>query len=98
MARECFRTDLPVEVMTKLATTEPAPGLSRRFAQSNLGLLLDDWKRLPNRNSRMALLRELFLPPAESLSQKYGPKPRFLLPFLYLRHVLGGLAARLTLR
>jgi hypothetical protein len=97
-ANECFGTAVPKKIMQKLASPEAPRTLRRRYVQSNLGLLIDDWKQLPDARARRALLRELFLPSPESLLHKYGKEDRRWLPLLRLRQVLGGLAERISLR
>jgi len=95
---ECFGTVLPDDVTDNLASPETPRTLSCRYAESNLGLLIDDWKNLPDSQTRRALIRELFLPTGDSLLDKYGKQERWWLPLLYLRQVFGSLAQRLTLR
>ncbi|RKZ05193.1 hypothetical protein DRQ25_16595 [Candidatus Fermentibacteria bacterium] len=97
-SRECLGTDLPTGAMKQLSSPETPRTLSRRYAQSNLGLLIDDWKRLPDSQARRELLHELFLPNGESLLRKYHKEERWWLPLLYLRHIFSGLSQRLTLR
>jgi hypothetical protein len=93
-----FGTSLPQELMAVLALPEAPSTFSRRYAQSNLGLLVDDWRRLPDFRARRALLRELFLPSAASLLHNYGKEDRRWLPILWLRQVFGGLAQRILFR
>jgi hypothetical protein len=97
-SRACLGTVLPTDAMKQLSSPEMPPTLSRRYEHSNLALLIDDWKRLPDSPARRELLRELFLPNGESLLRKYHKEERWWLPLLYLRHVFGGLTQRLTLR
>jgi hypothetical protein len=97
-SRACLGTVLPDDVMDKLASPETPRTLSHRYAESNLGLLIDDWKNLSDSQARRALVRELFLPTGDSLLDKYGKHERWWLPLLYLRQVFGGLAERLTLK
>jgi hypothetical protein len=97
-SQACFVTDIPGEMMARLDSPEQQRSMSRRFQESNLGLLFDDWKCLPDRTARHALIKELFLPNSESLLKKYGKEGRRWLPLLYLRHILGGLTQRLMLR
>jgi hypothetical protein len=97
-AHECFGTHLPGEIMAQLALPEGPLTLSRRYAQSNLGLLVDDWRQLPDSRARRTLLRELFLPSGESLMHKYGKEDRHWLPLLWLRQVVGGFFQRISLK
>lgn len=97
-AREAFGTAVPQSVLSLLGRPRRRAGLGDRLARSNLGLLLDDWRRLPDRRSRMALLGELFFPPFSELEHKYDRSGKLWAPVLYARHIVGGLAARLTFR
>ena len=97
-AARWFETPVPATVWTELSAPATHPSLTRRFRHSNLGLLVDDWKRLPGGGARRALLRELFAPPPERLLQKFGKSDRRWLPLLYLRQVVGGLVRRLSLK
>jgi len=92
-----LRTEIPVAVIDLLATAEPPAGMGRRYSKSNLALLIDDLRCLPDNRAKWGLIKELFFPSAESLARKYGKNKRQW-PLLYLRHILGGLSARLTLR
>ena len=80
-----------------LQTTGQNGNGSRRFAGSNLALLIDDLKHLPGIRAKFGLLVELFFPPADTLFRKYGSRSRLLLPYFYLRHIMRGLSERLTL-
>jgi len=94
----CFHTVVPPRVIAQLQTPGSKPSNSRRFTQSHLGLLLVDWKELPNRQARAELLRELFIPPGAYLLHKYQKNNRLWLPVLYLRQWLGGGYDRLLLK
>jgi hypothetical protein len=97
-ARGCYDTSIPPSLELALARSQGQRTVARRFAESNLGLLIDDWKCLQDWQARRTLLAELFFPDAESLLRKYGKESRFWLPLLYLRHGLRGISRRLTLR
>ena len=97
-SQECFGTDLPSDIMVKLAAPEKPRSIACRYARSYLALFIDDWKQLPDSQARRTLVRELFLPSGESLMHKYGKEDRRWLPLLWLRQVFGGLAQRLSLR
>jgi hypothetical protein len=94
----CFHTVVPPQVIAQLQTPGSKPSNSRRFTESHLGLLLVDWKELPNRQARAELLRELFIPPGAYLLHKYQKNNRLWLPVLYLRQWLGGVYDRLLLK
>jgi len=95
---EYFGTVLSTEVMDRLGESEMPRTLIRRYSESSLGLLVDDWINLPGSKPRHALLSELFLPSVDSLMDRYGKNNRSWLPLLWLRQVFGGLAQRLMLR
>jgi hypothetical protein len=97
-SRNSLGAAVPDDVLVQLAVPDGPRTLSRRYAASNLSLLIDDWKSLPDSLARRELIYELFLPSGETLLHKYGKKERFWLPLLYLRHIVGGLTQRLTLR
>jgi len=94
----CFAFSAPARVMDLLKTPGPPKSQSRRLAESQLGLLLDDWQELANGRTRIELLKELFLPPGQQLLRKYGKSNKFWLPLLYVRQILGGLYDRLSFR
>ncbi|MFC1720154.1 nucleotidyltransferase family protein [Pseudomonadota bacterium] len=94
---EFFGTLFPKSIAARLAAPE-IRGLATRFVRSNLALLIDDWRALPDSHARMSLLHELFLPNNEALLHKYHKQKRWWLPLLYLRHVLGGITHRITLK
>lgn len=97
-AQACFHSLVADAVIGMLTAAERAANRCGRFAGSNLSLLIDDLRRLPGRQARCGLVAELFFPPADSLVRKYSTSKHRWLPLLYLRHILGGLSARLTLR
>jgi hypothetical protein len=98
LSMECFGTDLPEKVIQKLQLPELPETLSKRYQYSNLGLLVDDWKHLPDSRARMNLLGELFFPASDSLMTRYKKNNRGWLPVLYVRQVVGSLVQRLLLR
>jgi hypothetical protein len=97
-AQDCFHTQTPRELIEQIQVPENHQPLLGPFAQSQLGLLLHDWRELPDRTTRLGLLQELFLPSGEQLLRKYQKNSRFWLPFLYLRQIGSGIYNRLTLR
>lgn len=96
-SRMLFGTLISDPVAERLAVPQNS-GLAKKFARSNLALLLDDWRALHNSNARGGLLHELFLPDSETLLQKYRKRRHWWLPLLYLRHAVGGLANRISLK
>ena len=97
-AQACFLTALPGELLNTLSTGEGGWSRGSSFARSQLSLLLHDWLELPDRKSRLGLLKELFLPSGQHLLRKYGKSSKLWLPLLYLRQIVGGIYERLMLR
>jgi len=99
IAQDCFHTNIPREVVEDLMGHEASSYAAwrRRFAHSNLSLLIDDFRVLPSFRSRWGLLRELFFPSSDSLMRRYKKTNRMWLPYLYLNQVLGGIVRRLSL-
>ncbi|MFC1688475.1 nucleotidyltransferase family protein [Pseudomonadota bacterium] len=95
---KCLLTAVPDSVIEVLKTPELPRSRSVRIARSSLGLLIDDWRNLVDRRSRLGLLRELVWPSSSYLLQKYHKNSKLWLPVLYLRQVLGGAFERLSLR
>ena len=97
-ARRTFNTQVPDSVIDVLGSPVPPRSWSRRLHDSNIGLLIDDWRTLADGTSRLALLRELFFPSGAYLLRKYQKESKLWLPVLYFRQVLGGIFKRLFLR
>lgn len=97
-AQECFLTRIPEPVLARLRTPESPPSMPRRFFESQLGLLRDDWTELKEPGARFELLRELFMPSGRFLLHKYRKNSKWWLPFLYIRQIVGGVFARLTFK
>lgn len=98
MSAACFSTVLSERMIEVLRTPELPRPFAVRVAQSNLGLLIDDWRNLSDSRSRSGLLRELFWPSSSYLLNKYHKNNKFWLPILYVRQVLSGAFERLSLR
>jgi len=97
-AKACFHTVVADEILEILKTEAPAGTAHERYRSSNLALLLDDFRSLPEIRAKFGLIRELFFPAPRLLMRKYGRKSRFWLLWLYMQQFLGGVAKRLTLR
>jgi len=93
-----LHTEVSSILIETLANAQQTGSISRRYAASNLALLLDDLRELPDTKSRAALFRELFFPSPESLLGRYGKTSRVWLPLLYLNQLVGGISRRLSLR
>lgn len=96
-SRQCFGTKVSEDLLNSLEVPTPPKSLNSRFAASHTALLLDDFKLLPDRQSKLEFLSEFFFPPADYLLNRYKKKSRFWLFPLYLRYVFGGLYERLAL-
>ena len=97
-AGRCFATSVPKEVMEVLSTPSKAGSLGKRFADSALGLIIDDIGQLPDSRSRFELVREYLFPSGYYLLGRYGKKGKAWVPLLYLRYVLTGFVERVSLR
>jgi hypothetical protein len=97
-AQECFLTRIPKPAFALLRTPESPLSMPRRFSESQLGLLGDDWKKLKEPMARFELLRELFIPTSQFLLHKYSKNSKWWLPLLYVRQIVGGVFARLTFK
>jgi len=97
-ARERFGTEFPQQLLEMLTQSEAGASGKARLADSNLALLADDLRVLPGMRSTLKLIKELFLPPADSLLREAGRTSPLWLPWLYVQQVLGGVAKRLSLR
>ena len=71
---------------------------SRRFADSQLALIIDDLRQLPGWSSKLDLLREYLAPPGDYLLDRYQRNGRWWIPVLYLKYFFGGLFERIPLR
>jgi len=98
LSAQCFLTPVPDQVIEMLQAPNPPRSRSVRIAQSNLGLLIDDWKSLADRRSRLGLLKELFWPSSSFLLHKYHKTSKLWLPALYVRQVVSSTFARISLR
>lgn len=88
----CLATKMPERVFTILA----APERKSSWSASYFSLIADDLRCLPDAGSRLALLRELLLPPSDELFRKYGEsEKKCRLPWLHARYLAGGLLKRI---
>ena len=94
----CFATSVPEQALKTLATTSGAESLDRRYADSQLALIADDLRQLPDMASKLDLLREYLMPPGDYLLNRYDREGRWWIPVLYFRYFFGGLFERISLR
>jgi len=97
-SRQCFTTSVPGQVEDILAAPSQASSIHRRFSDSQLALIFDDIRQLPDVRSRFELVWEYLVPPADYLLNRYGKKGWFWVPALYLRYLFGGIFERVSLR
>ena len=93
-ALRCFYTPVPGDVLTRLtnsAQSAERSALYLRRGLTPLDRLLADLRAL-NYADRIRLLIEHVFPSAQYVTQRYGVRPRALLPFLYLRRLVSGLS------
>jgi hypothetical protein len=88
-ANDCFYCRLPIDVLGLLRSPACAKSRVRQLAESPVGLLLDDWRRLNGAQGRIGLMQELFLPSGQFLLDKYDKTNKLWLPVLYLRRLFG---------
>lgn len=92
-----LKVELSDKVLESLSPGHPGRSGLTRFARSNLALLIDDFRRLPDMRSRRRLIGELIFPSAKLLMRRYGKESRWWLPWLYLRQTVSGVFKRLSL-
>ena len=97
--RSRFNTEISPQVLQTLATpADPGVSPGQKLMDSQLGLIIDDLKELPDLKSRLALTREYLAPPGSYLLQRYGKEGWYWVPLLYCRYMTSGLIDRVTLR
>ena len=97
-SRQCFATSVPGQVEEILSAPAKVGSIHQRFSDSQLALIFDDIKQLPDVKSRFELVWEYLVPPGDYLLNRYGKKGWFWVPALYLRYLFGGIFERVSLR
>jgi len=97
-AVSCFATSVPEQMLKTLSTPSGAKSLNRRYADSQLALIADDLRQLPDMTSKLDLMREYLMPPGDYLLDRYEREGRWWIPVLYFRYFFGGLFERISLR
>ncbi|MGR8935659.1 MAG: nucleotidyltransferase family protein [Gammaproteobacteria bacterium] len=90
-----FETDIPEDLAAALSENcqkEPSSRYLSGIAHSRLANTVLDMSLVPGFSARLRFLREHLLPPADYMLRKYRTDKRYLLPFLYLRRILAGIA------
>jgi hypothetical protein len=91
--QQTLHTAIPAAVIETLAESVDAETTMKQWT-SSLAKDLSNLRALPARQ-RLAFIRETLFPDASYMMTKYHTKHRALLPLLYLRRALQGLAKRL---
>lgn len=89
-----LHTSLPEEVAARLSAPGPQELSDRYLRAGALRRHLIDLRALPGWPDRLRLLGEWAFPPAEHVLRKYRKSSRSLLPWLYLRRAVDGVARR----
>ena len=93
-ARECLGTQMPAEVANRLAAPGPREVSAAYLSPGRIRQHLTDLRAVPGWGERLHLFREWLFPPADYLLRKYDTHSRWLLPWLYLRRGVAGIARR----
>lgn len=94
MTQRHLHTAIPEAVLRALSAAGDKELSARYLRPSRAGLALAELRALPTWGERVQLVKDWFLPPAEYMLHKYRQSNRWLLPWLYLRRVSGGLMRR----
>jgi len=78
----------------RLESAAPEP-ITRYFNQGPLGQAWLDFLAVPGMGARLQWLRESFAPPASYMLERYPGSSHRVLPWLYAKRALGGVASRL---
>lgn len=93
-----FATNVPNHVLSAMRSPTQPESLKSHFSNSQLALLIDDFRYLPGARSRFGFLREFLMPPADYLLFRYKKEGWYWVPALYVRYLLSGFIERVTLR
>jgi hypothetical protein len=93
----CFVTEAAETLMQALSESASKEVARSRLAGSQLALIIDDLRELPDTRTRFDLMREYLFPPADYLLRRYGKRGAYWVPVLYVRYLLTGMFERLTL-
>lgn len=97
--RTRFATRVSHEILEALSQPCAQRASARqRLMDSQLGLIIDDLRELPDIKNRLALVHEYLLPPGDYLLRRYGKQGRSWVPLLYVRYLFSGFIDRVMLR
>jgi Uncharacterised nucleotidyltransferase len=83
-AKQAFNTQVPAEAMDALQTTAPDEATNaQRLRASRLAWFFANLRALPDLRQRIALIKQVALPPSAYMMKKYQVGNRLALPFLY---------------
>lgn len=95
---DTFETAIPAQVTGALAAPLSRQTFGDKFRKSQLGLIWDDLRELPDLSSRLKMVNEYLFPSEDFLLERYEKSSRAWLPLLYCRYLMGGLLERFSLR
>ena len=95
VAQVHFDTKLPIKLQQKLFDTEKQETDPIQNNVNPVKLLWDQFYYLSNNKNRLRFLKELFLPPRQSIRDKY-PNSKLIMPILYIRRAFNGLIKRIS--
>jgi hypothetical protein len=82
--KEAFNTEIPAEAMVVLKTAATGETTSaQRLRASRLAWFCANLRALPNSRQRLAWIKQVALPPAAYMMERYHAKSLLLLPLLY---------------
>jgi hypothetical protein len=95
-AKEAFHTQIPAEVVDALQAAAGSEGASaERLRASGVAWFFANLRALPDLRQRVALIKQIALPPAAYMMDKYKTKSRLALPFLYGYRSINGIFKRM---
>jgi Uncharacterised nucleotidyltransferase len=95
-AKEAFNTQIPAEAMGALQTAARGEASSAsKLRSSAVAWFFANLHALPDLRRRIVLIKQVALPPAAYMMEKYQTKNRFALPFLYGYRSVNGVFKRI---
>ena len=95
-AKEAFHTQIPAEVVDALQAAADNEGASaERLRASDVAWFFANLRALPDLRQRIALIKQIALPPATYMMDKYKTKNRLALPVLYGYRSINGIFKRM---
>jgi Uncharacterised nucleotidyltransferase len=90
-AREAFNSQIPADTMNALQTAaRDEPASAQKLRGSAVTWFFANLRALPNLRQRIALIKQVTLPPPGSMIRKYQTNNPFALPFLYGYRAING--------